>query len=486
MNMRQRPFNPFTVITLGLLALPMHVIADPWTSFPGTKARGMGTAFTAIADDPSAAWHNPAGLYQMNGLNLSLETGNAPKYQLHSDTEYMVFDYSGAAIDLDPVESNPNVPELTGYRVFDAWSNASDENDSSFLSLNKGDGQTYGIAVYYYEPYHIQYNVDNNQGEGSTSIKDIRLTGLIREKVSITGIGYSGMLFNHKKRNWLSSFYYGFTLEYINNSISNSTLNLSDAFDNELTLDDTSLVKPKGWSGSTGFLTTLYQGQIRNPLSPTIKLGGVYRWQTNKKNQSLVWANEVSDAHYDQTFNTREWFNAKPASWDLGLGSVMQLTSGPGFGLISSQLSLQHGNTQFNSEFTATDYRRTALGAAVRLTRLRGAFIQQLELRFGVYQEKATSQVNQILQSNPVYIDVERGNFRFVRNFELGLAFPETKGLTWGLQLAFSNGLLFEFAAEQRQLNHVFGCVGGNISAANCTDKNTERRYWTAALRYNW
>ncbi len=36
----------------------------------GSKAAGMGTAFVAVADDPAAILHNPAGLAQIKGTNL--------------------------------------------------------------------------------------------------------------------------------------------------------------------------------------------------------------------------------------------------------------------------------------------------------------------------------------------------------------------------------------------------------------------------------
>ncbi|MFP4307123.1 MAG: hypothetical protein ACLFQQ_07895 [Desulfococcaceae bacterium] len=37
-------------------------VAGPFNSAPGARARAMGGAFAAVADDASAAWHNPAGL----------------------------------------------------------------------------------------------------------------------------------------------------------------------------------------------------------------------------------------------------------------------------------------------------------------------------------------------------------------------------------------------------------------------------------------
>ncbi len=39
----------------------------------GTRALGMGGAFVAVADDPSAVYWNPAGLPRMGVINLGLE-----------------------------------------------------------------------------------------------------------------------------------------------------------------------------------------------------------------------------------------------------------------------------------------------------------------------------------------------------------------------------------------------------------------------------
>lgn len=52
----------------GLLILPRAAKAG--NPLEGAKAAGMGTAFLAVADDPSAIAHNPAGLTQQKGTHI--------------------------------------------------------------------------------------------------------------------------------------------------------------------------------------------------------------------------------------------------------------------------------------------------------------------------------------------------------------------------------------------------------------------------------
>lgn len=52
--------KPLAAVAALLVAGP--ALADPFLSSPGVRARGMGGAFVAVADDASAVWHNPAGL----------------------------------------------------------------------------------------------------------------------------------------------------------------------------------------------------------------------------------------------------------------------------------------------------------------------------------------------------------------------------------------------------------------------------------------
>src|SRR5512140_3342709 len=42
----------------------------------GARALGMGSAFVAVADDPSAMYWNPAGIADLNGVNVVVEHTN--------------------------------------------------------------------------------------------------------------------------------------------------------------------------------------------------------------------------------------------------------------------------------------------------------------------------------------------------------------------------------------------------------------------------
>lgn len=71
------------IITLSLLTASI-LIADPFVAYPGTKAKGMGGAFTAVANNNSAMYFNPAGMtnfesYQSHKM-LTLEAGTGAGY----------------------------------------------------------------------------------------------------------------------------------------------------------------------------------------------------------------------------------------------------------------------------------------------------------------------------------------------------------------------------------------------------------------------
>jgi long-subunit fatty acid transport protein len=83
-------------ILFPFILIPANSFAS--NPFEGAKAAGMGTAFVAVADDPSAIAHNPAGLTQLNGTNIyggmtfviPSTTYTSPSGQ-SEDTEFQIF-----------------------------------------------------------------------------------------------------------------------------------------------------------------------------------------------------------------------------------------------------------------------------------------------------------------------------------------------------------------------------------------------------------
>ena len=68
-------FKPFvSLVSLVLFAAP--VVAQT-TDLIGIRAQGMGGAFTAVSDDATASWWNPAGMAGGAYFNALLESGSS-------------------------------------------------------------------------------------------------------------------------------------------------------------------------------------------------------------------------------------------------------------------------------------------------------------------------------------------------------------------------------------------------------------------------
>ena len=64
-------------LPLGLFSVGLHTSDyNYYNDIVGDRATGMGGAYTAISDDPSGAWYNPAGLvFSMdNQISLSVNS----------------------------------------------------------------------------------------------------------------------------------------------------------------------------------------------------------------------------------------------------------------------------------------------------------------------------------------------------------------------------------------------------------------------------
>jgi long-subunit fatty acid transport protein len=75
MEMRMGALRFFLLLSLIMILASANLYGSGF-SFEGigVKASGMGGAFRAIADDWSAAYYNPAGYYQIQDNQLSVNT----------------------------------------------------------------------------------------------------------------------------------------------------------------------------------------------------------------------------------------------------------------------------------------------------------------------------------------------------------------------------------------------------------------------------
>src|SRR5512143_407142 len=69
-RVRMRGWRMLPVLLVLLFAASTSFAAGFRLPEAGAKAMGMGFAFTAQADDPSAIYFNPAGLTQLKGQNV--------------------------------------------------------------------------------------------------------------------------------------------------------------------------------------------------------------------------------------------------------------------------------------------------------------------------------------------------------------------------------------------------------------------------------
>ena len=76
--MRVQTLTTVVFLAAALIAAGGFAQATPSTfefsfSNPGARSLGLGGAFTALADDATAAFANPAGLVQLGSLEVSAE-----------------------------------------------------------------------------------------------------------------------------------------------------------------------------------------------------------------------------------------------------------------------------------------------------------------------------------------------------------------------------------------------------------------------------
>ncbi|MDY6903509.1 MAG: hypothetical protein SWH61_02380 [Thermodesulfobacteriota bacterium] len=206
-------------ILIGMLTCAV-AHAGSFSSFPGTRARSMAGAFTAVADDPSAVWYNPAGI---------------------ADDEHdLVMEYAQATT-IDEKDG-----PLDGSQI--SWFAGG--------SLNTRFGD---LGLFFYSPYTPKY------WAADTGLQNTAW-GHVHEIMRVFSLPYAVALFDgHLKL--------GLSLEYVDIDVGDSGLYLRDAYGiiHPYELKDDS---GDAFSGSAGMLCDLVDsGKSRLTVGLTWRLG---------------------------------------------------------------------------------------------------------------------------------------------------------------------------------------------------------------------
>jgi hypothetical protein len=304
--------------------------AGPFESAPGTRARAMGGAFTAVADDASATWHNPAGLA---GRKERVATGEWGQ---------------GAAVD-DPSG------DVSGENAF-------------FVGGHYAEPE-YAFGAFFLTPYTIQYYSMDRGGRNEAFGKVEESIQVVSVPLAIAPGAFEGRL------------KFGGTVEWVRADIGGSEIVFRDdtGFANGYAADEDSA---SDVSGSVSVLAhAVDTKQLRLSLGATYRFGATADIGEEAKREDGDTG--ISDLFFD-----------KPPSYDLGASVWLPLGGETlnAMRRTSLTLSAQYGKTDWgeaNDGAIDLEYDRYSGGLEVAFDRER-AQISRWALRGGYYLSDPT------------------------------------------------------------------------------------------------
>ncbi|MBF0200994.1 MAG: hypothetical protein HQK66_06735 [Desulfamplus sp.] len=321
----------FTAILLFSMVLipPSHKAwASPFMTFPGARAKAMAGAFTAVADDTSSVWYNPAG-FNTKRVQCTMEWSQAPT--IDEETGSIETDqtswFLGAIVNLD-------------------W--------FKLMELETG--------LFFYSPYTAKYWAHD---DGSRQ----KAWGHIHETYRILGIPLAKPFMDGRIR-------LGMTLEWVMLDIGGSDIAYRDPWgweDGYSPLDDNGA----GLSGSMGAQALVIQDKDK---SYDIKAGAVYRLNSSTDIGKNAMVNS-----YDKGIDAV--FFDKPQSMDFGVALNKWFPTKENI-----CISFQFGLTDWGKAGGADEdfsYTNIALGAEYEVVKKFG-FIEKTAVRAGFYQSTAS------------------------------------------------------------------------------------------------
>lgn len=223
---RKKRWLAFAMLTMSTATLlSTGLTADPFASYPGTRAQGIAGATTAL-EDMASVWSNPAG------VALSKEGGVLEWKQ--SSTLNSIDDSLGSTSTL-----------FVGFQQsLDIWT----------------------VGLYYFQPYTMEYGVDYATDGGRVSGKVSNSYQSLSVPIAVSGMDGKVKL--------------GVTLDWVVMDASGSALNSTLNSDNPKNPGTPLLIeanKPGGFAYSAGALVEVLDHQ---PWDMKVNLGAVYRSQS--------------------------------------------------------------------------------------------------------------------------------------------------------------------------------------------------------------
>lgn len=303
--------------------------AGPFSSFPGTKAAAMAGAFTAVADDPSAVWYNPAGLAGMGAANRN---------RSHRKIEVVLGWGQNAGIEAPDGDL---------------------ENDNAWFLGGDLRYPEYGVGAFYYTPYTINYWASERDE------RDVAW-GKVEEDIQIFSIPAAVSLPVADYR-----LNIGAALEWIRADIGGTQITYRDAsgFANGYEAESDS---ESGLSGSLGLLFT-------GGKDLKFSLGATYRFRSGA---------DIGEAamRLDTDTGVGELFFDRPQSFDIGVAVTSKMgADGAGAAHNELTLSVQYGFTDWGDAGARDidlDYATYAFGGEYAVVRPNERF-NRLAVRAG-------------------------------------------------------------------------------------------------------
>jgi hypothetical protein len=367
----------FVTIMLVLMNIVFtgNSFADPFISYPGTRAKSLGGAYSAAPYDASAIWYNPAGI-------VFGETGFVFEYSqgISIDTDTSVADIGESIFD----QSNIQTGMKTGL--------LGNEAHKFFVGYLNSNQNKYGWALGVYSPYTIEWSFSPyplEEGKGY---------GEIIEEMYVLGLAFS---FKPFKQLSLGACVEGIYEQYDDSKIwyfdkSDEFINMGITryFAREIKELDDSI----GISGTFGFSIpyTFQRTGIR------VQFGGVYRLKSNNKPELPENIDDTTiapDIYERQKKAAEQLFFGKPSSWAIGF-RYSQVLIQPNekndkFNVLLG-LSTQYGVTDWSTTNDQFDnmYQKLSLGAELSLIELplfsSVRLLKKVIVRGGYYNSQAT------------------------------------------------------------------------------------------------